>query len=133
MKPNLFLTLLSKHSVPATVNLITNGTFDTDTAWTKGSGWTISGGTANASVINSELSQALSLIEGHTYRLTYTVVISSGDFVAYSRETMLTYRDASGTYQESFVATALDDYIAFSSNGSNFTGTLDDVLLEDIT
>ena len=32
------------------VELVTNGSFDTDTNWVKGTGWTISGGTANANV-----------------------------------------------------------------------------------
>jgi hypothetical protein len=32
-------------------NLVQNGTFDTDSDWSKGTGWTISGGTANAQVV----------------------------------------------------------------------------------
>ena len=33
--------------------LVTNGTFDTDTGWTKNAGWTISGGTAVANLVAS--------------------------------------------------------------------------------
>lgn len=39
-KPNLV-------RLPQFKNLVTNGGFDSDTAWTKGTGWTISGGKAN--------------------------------------------------------------------------------------
>lgn len=35
-------------------NLVTNGGFDTDTDWIKGTGWTISGGTANAAGVTSD-------------------------------------------------------------------------------
>ena len=35
--------------------LVTNGTFDTDTDWTKGTGWTISGGVAAFSKLSGAL------------------------------------------------------------------------------
>ena len=34
------------------LKLVTNGDFATDTDWTKGTGWTISGGTANCDGTN---------------------------------------------------------------------------------
>jgi len=44
---------IGNHTVNVAVakgtNLATNGTFDTDTLWSKGTGWTISGGKANVS------------------------------------------------------------------------------------
>ena len=54
--------------------LVTNGTFDTDTAWTKGTGWTISGGSANVSSAGAAyLDQPNILTAGKTYRITFTV------------------------------------------------------------
>ena len=53
-------------------NLVTNGTFDTDTDWTKGTGWTISGGVASFSnPTGTELYQSLSLPAG-VYAVTVT-------------------------------------------------------------
>jgi len=35
-------------------NLVTNGTFDTDSDWIKGTGWSISGGTAGSYLLNAQ-------------------------------------------------------------------------------
>ena len=52
-----------------------NGGFDTDTAWTKGSGWAISGGTANRTADGAAtvLDQAYAFVEGCLYRVSVTV------------------------------------------------------------
>lgn len=51
--------------------LVTNGTFDSDTGWTKGVGWTIAGGVATAVAgSTSSLSQGLTLEDGKTYRIS---------------------------------------------------------------
>ena len=53
---------------------ITNGTFDSDTAWTKGSGWSIGGGYANYNTSsNNTLSQAGGFVDGKTYKVTLEV------------------------------------------------------------
>lgn len=60
--------------------LVTNGSFSSDTAWTKGAGWTISGGSANFTHtgINANLSQNLGITVGGRYEVTFTVTITSG-------------------------------------------------------
>ena len=60
---------------------IENGDFATDSDWTKAAGWTISGGTANATsaASGSPLSQYVDV--GKTYKITYDVVsLSQGAF-----------------------------------------------------
>jgi hypothetical protein len=54
--------------------LVVNGNFATDTVWSKGTGWTISGGTANKapSVGSENLTQPM-LIVGSYYELSFTV------------------------------------------------------------
>lgn len=57
---------------------ITNGGFDADTNWTKGSNWTISGGVATSSGANSvgedrNLKQFGAFVVGKTYRVTGTI------------------------------------------------------------
>jgi hypothetical protein len=66
-------------------NLVTNGTFDSDTAWTKGTDWTISGGKANIAdngrTSDSILYQDLgNLIDGDQYTVRLTWNLSVGDF-----------------------------------------------------
>ena len=57
--------------------LVTNGDFATDTAWTKGTGWVIGGGTANADgsmAGASFLSQSMTLVAGKAYEVKLTVI-----------------------------------------------------------
>ena len=56
--------------------LVVNGDFATDTDWTKGTGWTISGGTANCDGSqsgNTDLTQSIATSIGKQYKITYTV------------------------------------------------------------
>ena len=54
--------------------LVTNGTFDADSDWTKGTGWTIANGVAtHASGTSSNVSQAFAPTVGSTYRVEYEV------------------------------------------------------------
>ena len=53
--------------------LVTNGDFATDSNWTKGTGWTISGGLLNASSVSSNCFQSSSFILGKTYKVTYSI------------------------------------------------------------
>jgi len=49
---------------------ITNGDFATDSNWSKGAGWTISGGTANSSGVGGTLQQTSVLVIGKSYKIT---------------------------------------------------------------
>ena len=63
------------------LELNTNGDFDTDTDWTKGSGWTISAGTANYDGTGgtSSLQQTgLSVLPNYTYVTSLDVVSNAG-------------------------------------------------------
>lgn len=61
--------------------LVTNGTFDADTDWTKDTGWTISGGqalfTSQVSGTPAELSHTLVVSPNTKYVLTWEVVSNS--------------------------------------------------------
>jgi hypothetical protein len=83
MKLGLVLSLTRAPSGPLVgPELITNGTFDVDASWTKGTGWTISGGKANGDGTGTftDLSQTIgtTLIAGATYRISLDVVRTSG-------------------------------------------------------
>lgn len=61
--------------------LISNGGFATDTVWTKGIGWTIGSGNAQAATPlgAAAISQAEAIVSGRPYQITFNVVsISAG-------------------------------------------------------
>ncbi len=106
---------------------VTNGTFATDTGWTKGAGWTIAAGVADAAgAISTALSQTapVTLVQGQAYRITYTITRAAGGLIPSIGGTSGTERTASGTYNEVLVAGS-SQTIAFTGNA--FTGTLDNV------
>jgi hypothetical protein len=105
---------------------VTNGSFATDTDWTKGSGWVIGSGVATATTASSALSQtsAFTLVQGTAYVVTYTITRSAGSVIASIGGADGTSRNASGTYTEIIIASSTQT-IAFT--GTGFSGTVDDV------
>lgn len=106
---------------------VTNGTFATDTGWTKGSGWTIAAGVATATgAISTDLTQtaAIPIIAGQSYTILFTITRSAGGVIPKIGGTTGTERTSSGTYTETLIA-ASTQALTFSGNG--FTGTVDTV------
>ena len=68
--------------LPDGAELVTNGSFAADTNWTKGAGWTITGGKAvsTASTYLSSISQTLEGLEfGATYKVSFDIVVTIGN------------------------------------------------------
>jgi hypothetical protein len=90
--------------------LVVNGGFDTDTDWTEGTGWSISGGTANgAAGTSSQLTQQAPglILDGVTYRMTYTVVaVDAASVDGRLGGTIGPQRTAPVTYTQDLVAGA---------------------------
>jgi len=110
----------------------TNGTFASDTSWTKGAGWTIAAGVATATgAISTSLEQSagVSLIHGKSYLVKYTVTRSAGTITPSLGGTAGTARSASGDYSEIIIAGS-SQLISFATSG--FTGTLDSVSVRDV-
>lgn len=110
--------------------LVTNGSFATDTDWTKAAGVTISGGVANFSAVSSSsaLYQNLTGIAvGNSYVVTYTVTISAGSMqTQINGNTAAPSRSVSGTYTDILhVPAATNKNFIFVVNA--FTGTIDNV------
>lgn len=108
-----------------------NGTFASDTAWTKGADWTISGGVANcAGASNTDLSQVattLPLINGQAYYCTFTMTRSAGSLaLSLGGGTPGTTRSSAATFSEIIYAGSTQT-ILFDATG--FTGTLDNVTI----
>jgi len=112
--------------------LITNGGFDTDSNWDKGTGWTISGGKGVATAATGNLSQLNFLSVGHRYRTTYTIsdYVSGTVRIQCGTGGIGTTRSANGTYTEIITALTTDDLLI---NGlTAFTGNIDDVSVVEV-
>jgi len=112
-------------------NIINNGTFDTDTGWTKQAGWTISGGTANFIGNlggNRNIYQSVFTV-GKTYELTYTVLnfVSGGIRNVTNPSPIL--RTADGTYTETFVANNSNLFLKGEIGGEL---SIDNVIVKDL-
>lgn len=115
-------------------DVVTNGAFGADTDWTKGTGWTIAAGVADCDgtqVAASELSQTPTLVDGVTYKLTFTMTRSAGSVTPSVGGTAGTERSSAATFAEDIVAGATDT-LSFSAS-EDFVGTIDDVLLTPLT
>lgn len=104
--------------------------FATDTVWSKGAGWTISGGVGNASASSAALSQTIpEIVAGNSYKVTYTITRSAGSIRPSLGGTNGTSRSAAGTYTDTIVAGA-GGVLAFT--GTGFTGTIDNVVVRGV-
>lgn len=123
-------TSITVYSV--TGDVITNGGFDTDTAWTKGAGWSISGGVAShvagsSSVISNT---GLTCVNGRSYRVTFTVLNYSAGAVSAYVNSAGTTRNANGTYTEILTATGAG--VIGVGCDSAFVGDIDNVSVERV-
>lgn len=109
-------------------NYVAVSDFASDTVWVKGTGWTISGGVANATgAISTAISQTITaLVPGQTYQVTYTATQSAGSVTVSLGGTNGTARSTSATFTETIVC-GTSGVLAFT--GAGFTGTLDNVIV----
>jgi hypothetical protein len=115
-------------------DLVTNGTFATDSDWTKGTGWTIGSGTAtHAAGTASVLSQDVSPTDLEGYYLTFTVSgRSAGSVTPSIGGTDGTARSTNATFNETIHCGTGDDLLAFTCS-SDFDGSIDNVTLYSVS
>ncbi|MEI7621254.1 MAG: DUF2341 domain-containing protein [Candidatus Moraniibacteriota bacterium] len=116
--------------------LIVSNSFNTDTDWIKGPGWSIAGGlaTKTVGVASSLNSTSTTYTVGKWYKLVYTTTISAGGLqaVIYGGTTLaLSGKSASGTYTEYFTPLSGNTTLAFYGN-SSFEGTIDNVSVKEV-
>lgn len=113
--------------------LVTNGGFDTDTVWTKGTGWSISSGVATkAAGAQSNLQQAVSAIIGKRYALTFTISGRTAGgvvpFVGADSYNGGNYYSANGTYTIYLTCAQNAGQVVAGVVGDNlFVGSIDNV------
>lgn len=112
-------------------DVIVNGAFAADTNWSKGAGWAIAAGTANATAASSDLTASVApLTVGLWYQLTFTVSgFSAGTIQGVLGTQELLTRAANGT----FVQTRRANTTAFVMRGVGFTGSIDNVICKAFT
>ena len=126
------------------VDQVTNGTFDADSNWTKGTGWSIGSGvascdgtqTGNTGLIQQgTISGAnLDFEVGKTYKITFDVTTTAG---------AITYIEIGGTTEHTDVpasdstatryiqASSTNDRLTIAGN-SSFVGTVDNVVVKEV-
>ena len=113
---------------------IENGDFATDSNWTKGSGWTISGGTANATSASTGTPISQYIDTGKKYRVTYDVVsLSQGAFqvdLSYSGTALGQVVTTTGTFTD--VITSINPALSIRVVGTT-TGSIDNVSVKELT
>lgn len=116
-------------------NVIGNGDFASDTLWTKGAGWTISGGKANKAAGGGSLSQIFGTLASGTYRVTYTISNWTGSgavtvaITGTGPVTNGTARSANGTYTEDLTVSSPDG-IQFNPATGSEVCSIDNVLMQ---
>ena len=113
--------------------LVTNGSFDTDSDWLKGAGTTISGGAANLDgSLSSSFADALRQVSvftvGKTYKVTYTIsnYVSGANIIFGDGATEIS---ANGTYTEYITATITN--LGFQNGATPITCSIDNVSVKE--
>ena len=114
--------------------LITNGSFDTDTNWVKGTGWAISGGKASndgSQSSTSEIYQTGVVVIGKTYKLVYDIVdYTSGTVRIRCGNTFDVTNNAIGTYTAFLTATS-NGGVGIQAS-ADFIGSIDNVSVKEV-
>jgi len=114
--------------------LITNGSFDSDSGWTLGTGWSIVNGNANSDGVssNSNLVTTSSFYSGSTpVKMTINVTdYVSGGLKVYLSSTNFTEITANGNYTFYTTADRTDGKLYLKS--INFIGSIDNVSVKEV-
>ena len=113
---------------------VTNGDFATDSDWTKGTGWTISGGKANASATTGQLYQATATTINTQYKIEYTISnYVSGSYNFLLRGASTSAFSGNGTFTV-YITSGSGGNSNFIIDGiSAFTGSIDNISVKEVT
>jgi hypothetical protein len=109
-------------------DLVSNGTFATDTVWSKGANWTIGSGVATKTGgAANNLTQTITSTAGLWYRITMDVTRSAGTLTVSLGTSGTTYAmSASGSYTFFILAGSSTQTLTLAGD-SAFAGTVDNV------
>ena len=114
-------------------NLVTNGTFDTDSDWTKGTDWSIGSGVLSAGGTGGFTSADITIATTgkNFYRILAYVTTTSGQL----RWKIGTTQTAYGTYATGWheiILRSSGDNDTFSIVSANFNGSIDNVSVQEL-
>jgi len=114
--------------------LVTNGDFATDSDWTKASGWSISGGVANANTTAYRtLAQNIPITLGKKYKVVFDVVsITSGGVSMTLGADSGILRTSVGTYSEIIEYNNFYSSSGVRSGSQGFVGSIDNVSVKQV-
>lgn len=109
-------------------DLVSNGTFATDTVWSKGANWTIGSGVATKTGgAANNLTQTITSTAGLWYRITMDVTRTAGTLTVSLGTSGTTYAiTATGTYTFFILAGSSTQTLTLAGD-SSFAGTVDNV------
>jgi hypothetical protein len=115
-------------------NVIVNGNFDTDSDWTKGSGWSISDGKAifSGSAFASLTPSSAPLISGKVYKITFDATVTNGSFKLQHNSVDIITESTSGSYTAYITSTATTFNIARASVGVQNDFTIDNIVIKPV-
>jgi hypothetical protein len=116
--------------------LVTNGTFDTDSDWILGTGWTISGGQAvGVSVPNAVVLRQLNTLtefeDGKHYSVTYTISGMTEGGIRLQNPATGQARSVDGTYTERVISVSANDGFRLRAVGVT-TCNIDNISVKEL-
>ena len=114
--------------------LVTNGTFDTDSDWTKGANWTISDGVATKSAgAQNSLVQSVTGITADTYyQISFDATVSSGTVTLFFTGTAVAAITTTGSYSYIVQDSGANDNLSFQGTFSA-AATIDNISVKEIS
>ena len=120
-------------------NVVVNGDFTTDSDWTKGTGWTISGGTANCDGTQTGTTSLTPALNNVVNNVTYIVEYTISNYTSGSISIKLgntgygVVRSANGTYTEEIKALATTFPRSQINADASFIGSIDNISVKEYT
>ena len=119
--------------------LVINGTFDTDSNWSKGTGWSISGGSANCDgtqtgSTNLHNSTDIGIVNNKFYKVVYTIsnYVSGSIRIKVGNTGFGVYHTSNGTYTQYLKAVVTTFPRAQFNADANFIGSIDNVSVKQV-
>ena len=117
-----------------TSNVVVNGEFDTDSDWTKGTGWSINNGEAIFTGSDfANLTPASSPLEsGKNYKITLDATVTNGSFKLQHNSVDIITGNTTGSFTAYFTSSNTTFNIARASVGVQNDFTVDNIVIKKI-
>ena len=117
-----------------TSNVVVNGKFDTDSDWTKGTGWSINNGEAIFTGTDfANLTPASSPLEsGKNYKITLDATVTNGSFKLQHNSVDIITGNTTGSFTAYFTSSNTTFNIARASVGVQNDFTVDNIVIKKI-